>query len=108
MGFLTPRDDVNKNPLGLSSRYEVPREIRKARDTEVGKSIARTQVVEMDMRGIEHAAIAAQAAVRNLILAGDAAAMQVPINKAPLIMGITNMAAIMLQTKLSELGGNFG
>lgn len=103
MGLLSRRDD-DRNILGLPSRYEVPRDVRKIRDTEIGKSIARTQVVEMDMRGIEHATMVASLAIVNVALAAEAAAAQIPYSRH-LVDGITNMSAAMMQMKLRELGG---
>lgn len=105
MSFLVPsRGDRDPNPLGLPSRYEIPREVRKARDVEIGKSIARTQVIEMDMQGIEHAGHTALMATRSISQASESAAMSMPHDRHRLD-AVADMVSVMLQAKLRELGG---
>jgi hypothetical protein len=112
MGWLLPdrRTDDTENSgslLGLSSRFTMPKDVRKERDTEVAKSIARTQVIEVDILGIERATEVGVVAGSNINNVTQAA-----INRHPwdadgaAAMAATGKAAI--QRRIQELGGPIG
>ena len=106
MGWLLPSrpDNNNGDLLGLSSRYKMPANVSKARDEEIGKSIARTQVIKTDMAGLADAGYAYIFATESLTSATTAAIGRTPDAYDRLQAGIDTVANAM-QAKLRELGG---
>lgn len=110
MGLLariTGTDDDMSNALGLSSRFSMPSDIRKERDREVGKSIARTQIIETDIRGVEHVGTVAISAMSNITTIAERAAGLVPEERARLD-SVADTVALVLNRKVTELGGGLG
>lgn len=101
MGLLSRRDD---NILDLSSRVSMPRAVRIERDFELGRSVARTQVIEGDIKGIEHATYVAMHAATNITTVSETLAASIPYERAR-VDAMADMGALAIQNKLRELGG---
>jgi hypothetical protein len=100
---ITGGDD-DSNLLGLSSRYKMPADVRAKRDHEVGVSIARVQVIETDVRGVEHIGTVAIQAMANISDLAERAAMRAPEERSR-VDSVADNVALVLNRKLMELGG---
>lgn len=110
MGFLarlTGEPADGENLLGLPSRYHMPADVRRERDREVGKSMARTQVVATDIRGVQYAGTVAIAAMANVSDVAERAAMRTPEERAR-IDSVADTVAVALNQKITELAGGLG
>ena len=103
MGLLARRAD-DANVLGLSSRASMPRDVRHERDREVARSIARTQVMEADIKGIEHATYVGMHAATNITTVNETLAASIPYERGR-VDAMADMGALAIQNKLRELGG---
>lgn len=100
---LTGAEAGGGSLLGLSSRFSMPADIRRERDREVGKSVARTQVVEADIRGLEHAGTVAIHAMSNITNIAEMAAARLPEERAR-VDSVADNFAVLMNRKLAELG----
>jgi uncharacterized protein (UPF0218 family) len=97
-------DDERNNLLGLLSRYSMPKDVRQERDREVGKSIARTQVIATDVRGIEYVGDLVVQAISNTSVKAQRAAARAPYERERVDMAADVVSAVLAR-KVQELGG---
>lgn len=114
MGFLLPgnRDDSRdqtapENVLGLPSRYQMPKDVRQARDREAARSIARTQVTELDILGIARATEVGIVSGSN-ITATAAAAVRRHSFDAEAAMAIADAGKAAIMRRIQDMGGALG
>lgn len=92
------------NLLGLPSTVQMPSDVRRERDRECAKAIARAQVTALNMRAVEYNAITGAAVIANVSQVVENRAAGMPYDRARLD-SLADTTAVVLNRMLSDLGG---
>ena len=92
------------NLLGLPSTMHMPADVRRERDRECGKSIARAQLMALNMRGVEYAALTGAAVISNISQVVENRAAVMPYERGRLD-SLADTTAVLMNRMLTDLGG---